>query len=70
MCPCSLRVDFMPDSTVDPVELFSSVTFFKDLFAECFHIQKIVFGFFVVVRSRNKENKSWILEKIFFFSRL
>lgn len=52
---------FRASSAVDPVELFSSVTFLKDLFAECFHIQKIMFGFFVVVvESKNKENKSWI----------
>lgn len=56
----SLRT-FRASSAVDPVELFSSVTFLKDLFVECFHIQKIMFGFFfVVVKSKNKENKSWI----------
>lgn len=50
LCVCSLSVRFMPDSAVDPVELFSSVTFFlKDLFVECFHIQKIMFRFFVVL---------------------
>lgn len=66
MCPFSLCVRFMPGSAVDPVELFSSVIFRKDLVVECFHVQKIMFGFFVVVRSRNKEKKSLILKKKFF----
>lgn len=62
MCPCSLCARFMPDSAADPVELFSSVAFLKNLFVECFHIQKVMFAFLFLCCKKCKQGK----QKLFF----
>lgn len=68
MCPCSLCVHFMPDSTADPIELFSSVAFLKNLFVEYFHIPKVMFGFFFLCCKKQKQGKQKLdFKKIFFF---
>lgn len=52
----------MPDSAADPVELFSSVAFLKNLFVECFHIQKVMFAFLFLCCKKCKQGK----QKLFF----
>lgn len=63
MHPCSLCARFLPDSAADPVELFSSVAFLKNLFVECFHIQKVMFAFLFLCCKKCKQGK----QKLFFF---